>query len=191
MHEMYYATSNSDKFETVFQYLERNAPHIILKPCTQDFPEIQSYDQKAVALDKARQAWEFLKKPVLVDDAGIFFEKYRDFPGVLTKYVYRGIGLDGLRKLVVPGDKATFRLHMVYWYGPEQYEIFIGECPGRIVHQKEFKSSEHSPYDQLFAPEEEPTVSFAQLHALGQYEKYHYRIYALQKFLHWLTLKKN
>lgn len=186
MNELYYATGNSDKFETVYKYLEANLPHVTLKPCVQDFPEIQSYDQRAVAIDKARQAWDYLKKPVLVDDAGIYFEKYRDFPGVLTKFVYRGIGIDGLCKLVAPGDKAIFRLHMVYWYGPEQYEVFIGECHGHIIHQSKFITGENSPYDQIFAPNER-TQTFAELLVLGEAEPYNYRIHALKKFLHWYT----
>lgn len=186
MNELYYATGNSDKFEAVYRYLEKNLPHVTLHPCTQDFPEIQSYDQRAVAVDKARQAWDYLKKPVLVDDAGIYFEKYRDFPGVLTKYVYRGIGIDGLLKLTEPGDKAVFKLHMVYWYAPESYEVFVGECPGHIVHQSEFITGEYSPYDQIFAPDS-CTETFAQLLKTGRAEPYHYRLHALKKFLQWYT----
>lgn len=189
MNELYYATSNSDKYEVVNSYLEKNMPHIQLKPCTHDFVEIQSYDQQEVAIDKARQAWDFLQKPVIVDDAGIYFEKYRDFPGVLTKYVYRGLGREGILKLVDPGDKARFTLTMVYWYGPEKYEVFVVECPGHIVHQTEFTAGTGSPYDVMFAPEGE-TRTFAQLLAVGECEKYHYRLNALKKFLHWYTLQQ-
>lgn len=187
MPEIYYATGNSDKFEIVYRYLEKNAPDIILKPCTHDFLEIQSYDQKAVAIDKARQAWNFLKKPVLVDDAGIYFEKYRDFPGVFTKFVYRGLGREGLLKLVNPGDKAYFRLSMVFWYAPDLYQDFVGECKGYIIDQTKFTAGEQSPYDMMFAPEGD-TRTFAELHAVGEYEKYHYRVDALKHFLHWYTL---
>lgn len=188
MSELYYVTSNSDKFELVYRYLERNAPNIQLKPCAHDLIEIQSYNQEEVAIDKARQAWKLLQKPVLIDDAGIYFEKYRDFPGVFTKFVYHALGRDGLRKLVVPGDRACFRLTMVYWYGPEQYATFIGECQGHIVDQVQFVPGLGSPYDALFAPVEDPR-SFAELHATGEHEQYHYRLKALQKFLHWRTLR--
>lgn len=186
--ELYYATGNSDKFELVVRYLEKNASHIQLKPCTHDLIEIQSYDQQEVAIDKARQAWALLQKPVIVDDAGIYFEKYRDFPGVLTKYVYRGLGHEGLLKLVAPGDKAYFKLTMVYWYAPEKYEVFVAQCSGHIVHQTTFKAGEGSPYDVMFAPAGE-TRTFAQLRAEGEYEKYHYRIDAVKELLHWLTMQ--
>ena len=188
MKELYYATSNSDKFELVNRYLEKNMPHVELKPFTEDLVEIQSYDQREVAIDKARQAWDALQKPVIIDDAGIYFEKYRDFPGVLTKYVYRGLGREGLLKLVEPGDKAYFQLTMVYWYAPEKYEVFVGRCQGHIVHQTEFIPGEGSPYDVMFAPDGE-TRTFAELHAAGEHEKYHYRLDALKKFLHWYTLQ--
>jgi XTP/dITP diphosphohydrolase len=188
MHELYYVTGNSDKFEVVYRYIDKNAPHIQLKPFTHDIPEIQSYDQREVAVEKARQAWNLLQKPVIIDDAGIYFEKYRDFPGVLTKFVYRGIGQEGLLKLVEPGDKAYFQITMVYWYGPEQYQVFMSKCPGYILHQQKYTASPDSPYDVLFAPEGE-TRTFAELRVSGEYEKYHYRIDALRQFLHWLTTK--
>lgn len=188
MNELYYATGNSDKFELVFHYLEKNAPHILLKQFPKELTEIQSYDQKEVALDKARQAWKELQKPVIIDDAGIYFEKYREFPGVLTKYVFLGLGHEGLRKLVDSGDKAYFKCTMVYCYGPEQYETFFGTCPGHIVHQTEYTASKDSPYDVIFAPEGE-TRTFAELRAAGEYERYHYRLDALKQFLQFIALK--
>lgn len=184
--ELYFATGNSDKFELVYRYLEKNAPHIQLKPFTQELIEIQSYDQKEVAIDKARQAWNILQKPVLVDDAAIYFEKYRDFPGVLTKYVMRGIGQEGLLKLTQPGDKAYFQTILVHCSAPEKYEVFVGKCLGNIMHQTKYTSSQDSPYDVLFAPEAEART-FAELRQAGEHEKYHYRIDALKQFLHWLT----
>jgi non-canonical purine NTP pyrophosphatase (RdgB/HAM1 family) len=186
---LYYATGNSDKFETVARFIEKNFPHIVLKPCVQDFVEIQSYDQKSVALDKARQAWNFLQEPVLVDDSGVYFEKYNKFPGVLTKYIYQGIGLEGLLKLVEPGDCATFRLHLVYWYGPEQYEIFEGFCAGKITNQKEFIGTLQFPYDTLFIPDG-TDKTYAELRQLNEHDAYDYRIQALKSFLYWYTVQK-
>lgn len=182
--ELYYATSSSDKLELVSRFLEKNAPHISLKPCTHNFIEIQSYDQQEVALDKARQAWEFLKKTVLIDDAGFYIAKYRDILGVLTKFVYRGIGLEGCMKLVNPGDKAYFKVTMVYWYAPGKYEIFIGQCHGHIVNPVQCGAREESTCETFFVPDGE-TRTIAELRAIGNFEKSHYRLDALKKFLHW------
>lgn len=188
MKKIYYATGNSDKYETVFCYLEKNAPHIELRPHTQDLIEIQSYDQKEVALEKARQAWNLLQEPVLVDDSGVYFEKYNEFPGVLTKYVFKGIGLEGLWKLIEPGEKATFRLHLIYWYAPEKYEIFVGECAGTVTKQKKFLGTPQFPYDTLFIPDGSDKT-YAELRQSGEHEVYDYRIGALKKFLHWYSLQ--
>ena len=188
MNDIYYATGNSDKFETVFCFLERNAPHVKLKPCTKDFIEIQSNDQKEIALDKARQAWEHLQEPVLVDDSGIYFEKYHKFPGVLTKFVFQGIGLEGLWKLIEAGEKATFCLHLVYWYGPDQYEIFESECSGTVTKQKDFLGTPQFPYDTLFIPDG-TTKTYAELRQAGEHDQYDYRIGAVKKFLRWYTLQ--
>ncbi len=124
----------------------------------------------------------------MIDDAGIYFEKYRDFPGVFTKFVYHALGRSGLLKLVEPGDRACFKLTMVYWHAPEHYETFVGECHGKIVDQTEFLPGAGSPYDAIFAPIEDAR-SFAELHTTGEHEQYHYRLKALQKFLHWHTVQ--
>lgn len=189
MQKLYYATGNSDKYESVYRYLEKNASAIDLQPCTHDFLEIQSYDQKAIAVDKGRQAWEYLQEPVLVDDAGVYFEKYNNFPGVMTKYVYHGLKMDGLLKLVEEGDRAVFRLHLVYYYGPDQYEVFKGECSGTIRYQTQFPVSEQTPYNVLFVPEGSDKT-YAELIHTGEHQKFDYRIDALKKFLHWYTLQK-
>ena len=68
------------------QYIFRDAFNIIGKKL--DIPEIQTLNQKEVAIDKARKAYEILKQPLIVDDSGFFVNKYNNFPGVLTKFIY-------------------------------------------------------------------------------------------------------
>jgi len=188
MNHIYYVTGNSNKFETVARYLERCAPEIQLIPAPgYDLREIQTIDQRVVAIDKARQAWELVKKPILVDDDGIYFDKYRDFPGVFTKYVYEGLGIDGLYQLVEQGDAATCKVQMVYWYGDEQYEVFEGVCCGTINAKPSYTAD---PGDPMFIPAGS-TQSCAELYASGEWEPYDYRIDALKKFLVWHKARAN
>ena len=49
------------------------------------------------------------KKPLIVDDAGIFFDGFNQFPGALAKYVMQGIGIKGILKLIQNKQKAAFR----------------------------------------------------------------------------------
>jgi len=185
MHELYYATGNHDKFSTVGRYLAGERPEIILKQCAHELIEIQSDELEQVAIDKARQAWNILQKPVLVDDAGIYFDNYNKFPGVMTKYVFNGIGFEGLYALTKPGDTAYFRLYMVYWYEPQKYIVFESSCAGYISHQTLYKATESSPYNQLFIPNGCDKTLAQMICENGHCQEYDYRIAAVKKFLNW------
>ena len=98
-HEIYYATGNSGKFEEAQDCIKKHAPFIELKQLDVDIEEIQTLDQETIALDKARKAFKTVGKPVLVDDAGIFFDKYQNFPGTLSKFIFKTLCFDGVFKL--------------------------------------------------------------------------------------------
>ncbi|MCK4499201.1 non-canonical purine NTP pyrophosphatase, partial [Candidatus Babeliales bacterium] len=150
--QIYYATGNVAKFNEVSNYLKKHEPSIKLVQFTEKLSEIQTKDQKAIAIHKSRRAWEQLHKPLLVDDSGIYFERYGTFPGTLTKHVFEGIGFDGIFKLVKPHDRAYFLLHMVYVNGMGHPYGFEGRCEGQIIKPKEFEYQPGFPYDSIFMP---------------------------------------
>lgn len=185
MQEIYYATSNSVKFKEAEDFFKKNLPNIKLLQCTKDFDEIQTMDQKAIALDKALQAWNFLKKPVLVDDAGIYFDKYNEFPGTLTKFIYKGIGLAGIFKLISNNEKASFKLNLVFLRNPDDYKIFQAACHGKIIHPATLTDfNESAPFDLIFVPENQE-LTFHELRKIGTMENYNYRTFALKQFAEW------
>ena len=182
MNKIFYATGNSYKFQTIASYTQQHLPDIeIVQVSGLDIHEMQHTDQNIVAIDKAKQAWNLLQQPVLVDDDGIYFEKYHDFPGVFTKQVYDSLGVDGLYKLVQEGDVATCKVTMVYWYGPESYAIFEGMCPGTIAKKPLFTAD---PGDPMFIPAGS-SKNCAELYASGEWKQYDYRIDAYKKFIAW------
>jgi len=183
--ELYYVTSNPGKFEEVQRVLAVSAPHIELKPYAIDIPEIQTMDQKAVALDKAKKAWEVVQAPLLIDDAAIYFEKYNLFPGVLSKFVSHGLGFEGIKRLFDPGDKAFFLLYMIYIDGPDAFEIFEGRCEG-VLHKPDTSIAHPSlPYDAFFTPVGADITCAQMWHEFEKYQDYFYRVRALNKFLAW------
>lgn len=185
MKKIYYATGNTGKFEEVVQFFKEHMPEVEVLMCDRDFPEIQTLDQRTIAVNKARQAWEYLNEPVLADDAGVYFEKYNNFPGVYTKFVYEGIGLEGLFRLVEPGDRATFRLTLAYYHGDHQCEVFEGIVPGSISHQITAPAHPQLPYDALFVPDNSGNRTFSELRKTEEHIQFNYRVHALKKFLAW------
>ena len=184
---IYYVSGNQAKFEEASQYLHQHLPdvNVVQKAC--DVTEIQSLDHREVAVDKACRAWQQIQAPLLIDDAGIYFHRYNQFPGVLTKFVYKGIGLSGIKRLVAVGDKATFILYLVYCTGPtsENCHVFQGVCSGTICEDTTSELSSDFPYDVLFSPDG-IEGSYAQMRKTGHHrEAVSYRIDALRKFVHW------
>jgi XTP/dITP diphosphohydrolase len=181
---IYYATTNTGKFDEVKRYINKHEPSIDLLPFTEDLPEIQTTDQRVIAIDKANQAWQALKKPVLVDDSGIYFDHYNNFPGTLSKYVFYGIGFEGILKLTENDNRATMRLFMIYKESDQGYEIFEGITKGKIVHQTTLPSHPSLPYDAIFMPDGADKV-MGLIRGTDEEKKYAYRLKALQKFLEW------
>ena len=184
--KIYYATGNAAKFDEVAGYLAEHAPEIELVQFSEPLAEIQTKNQKEIALHKSRRAWEQLHQPLLVDDSGIYFEKYGSFPGTLTRHVFQGIGFKGLMRLVNPHDRATFILNMVFVDSEGTPHTFEGTCTGQIVHPDSFENHPDFPYDAIFMPDG-AAMTYAELRATNPKEAhmFSYRINALKKFLAW------
>ena len=65
-----------------------------------DLTEPQYDTVKEVSAFKARQAFERLREPVLVEDGGFVIEALNGFPGVYTKFALKTIGAAGILKLL-------------------------------------------------------------------------------------------
>lgn len=187
--EIYFVTGNPGKFEEVKNYIEKNVPEIEIKQFKVDIPEIQTLDQKKIVIDKARKAWEILKKPLIVDDGAIYFEKYNKFPGVMTKYVAQGLGFEGLKKIIDNGDKATFLLYIAYIDKPESIELFEGKSEGTIQKPEKFYGNPHLPYSCMFVPNG-TDKTYEDLRNTKEGEPFLYRIKALKQFVNWYKDKK-
>jgi non-canonical purine NTP pyrophosphatase (RdgB/HAM1 family) len=179
---IYYVTGNQGKFEEVKYFVENNTQDIELVQFNAQIPEIQTLDQKAIAVDKALKAWEILQKPLIIDDSAIYFEKYNKFPGTLSKYIYQGLGFEGIKKLIENGDKATFFLYMIYVKNIDSFSIFEGKCKGTLTKPTSFSGNVTLPFDCFFIPRG-TTKTYAQMRGTTEGNNYFYRIKALKKFL--------
>lgn len=183
---IYFVTSNIGKFKTVSEFISSQTSKIKLENIALDIPEYQSLDIEEIAKGKAIHAWDLVKKPLLVDDGGIFLEKYNQFPGALTKYVYQGIGLEGFWKLAKEDPRAYFLTCMVYIDGPCSYRIFTGKCNGTIADPKtQIISDKHLPLADIFIPEGY-NLSLNELRRQRLVDNFH-REFALQSLLDWIT----
>lgn len=177
-----YVTGNNGKFEEVREFLKQQKSSIELEQIPLPLVEFQTMDQKAVALDKARQAYASIKRPLIVDDAAIYFSKYNQFPGVFTRFVYTGIGMDGMFKLVGPGDRAYFLLYLVYVDAEGKEQVFEGRCDGCIVRPDVFIAHSDLPFDDIFLPDGS-MQSYAELFKTPEFAAFSYRLRAMQALI--------
>lgn len=148
-----FVTTNSGKFQELSQYFNELCPSIKIEQVAMDIPEIQSLDVEEIALNKAKYAWEILKKPLIIDDGGIYLEQYNNFPGPLAKYVFQGLGFDGFWKLAENDPRASFLCKIIYIDGPENYKIVEGILKGNITKPEHPPKDSHLPFTEIFIPE--------------------------------------
>lgn len=188
--ELYYVTGNPGKFEEVQRFLKSYAPEIDLKQADIDLQEQQTDDQYAIAVYKAQQAWDLLKKPLLIDDAGVYFDKYHKFPGTMTKFLFQGIGFEGIFKLVEPGDRLRYFLYLMYVDDQGKMRAFEGECKGRVVKPEVFDAHPRLPFDDIFLPDGSDKTC-AQMQHDDNFHLFAHRLLAVKKFIEWLHNKKS
>lgn len=181
--EIYYVSSNTGKFEEVADFFARNNASIVVKHYFLDVPEIQSLDQKEVTEDKVKKAFAIVKKPLLLDDGGIFFEAYHQFPGTLSKFVFQGLGFKGLFKLVEEDNRAAFILQLAYTDGM-QIQLFEGSCRGRVVIPNDLSVHPQLPFTAIFKPNG-VDKTLAELRSTPDFFQYSFRQQALRKFVAW------
>lgn len=179
--KLYFVTTGTNKFNEIKAWLNQLQPELKLEQCLLEVPEIQSLDLHEVAIAKARDAWQKLQQPLLVDDAGLYLDAYPLFPGPLTKFVHQSIGMSAI--IGVAGDKrkASFRNCLVYMKSPDEYYMFEGETRGQFVLLENMDTSKPLHCVDVLIPEGFEKT-FGQLTAESEDAlQYHYRYRALKK----------
>ena len=181
---IYFVTSNDHKFTDFYWYVSRYEPAIKLEQVKIDFHELQTQDQKLIAIEKAKQAWNILKKPLIIDDSGIYFARYTNFPGPFLKVVYYGLGLHGMLKLLEDDNRATFLWYIVCAYGPDRIEVFEGKCEGVIISPSHLDITKTTlQFSDIFIPTDLHKSPFKER------SKTDYQFRAIKKFFRWYRNK--
>lgn len=139
-----------------------------------------------VALIKLQQVMDRGYDDVMVDDAGIFFAAYPQFPGVLTKRIFDRIGYRGIHKLLLEESReAWFAGTVAICWGGE-VRTFSGMTRGRMIENitESIQAEPGFPFDPIFVPDGGTRV----LKEMPVIERlsYSYRRKALEKMASWL-----
>lgn len=177
--EIVLLTSNPQKAHEIGLALQPYG--ISLQRYALEVDEIQSVDMAAVVTAKVESAYAKIKRPVIVDDTGIFFSGYKQFPGVLSRYAFMTLGFKGLFRLIQPGQRAYFCSYIAYKASAKAKPmLFKGICRGRLIRQLRGRRKPKMPYDNIFIPDGD-VKTFSELGVAGK-QRYDHRSKAIRKF---------
>jgi len=148
--------------------------------------EIQADELIAIAEYAAINAAKEAGVPVVVEDAGLFIEALRGFPGPYSSYVFKTIGNDGIIKLMkgITDRRARF-ISVVAFAKPEGYvRTFVGVAEGLI--SVEPRGSMGFGFDPIFIPYEGDGRTFAEM-SLDEKNRISHRGKAFRSLAKWLT----
>lgn len=150
--QLFIATTNKHKVEEISAILSESGVKLTQRPLKLIEPDSGSLEE--IACSKAMQAFAKLKKPVIAEDTGVYFDAYNDFPGILAKRIYLGIGFEGLLALIrrVKDKRAHFGTAICYFDG-RVCKTFSGSLKGRLLTRAVSLQKDRLPYEKLFIPQ--------------------------------------
>ena len=180
MKTIYFVTNNMGKVREAKALLEKLG--IDAQQLAYEYPELQSDDLEEIAKYGAKHAAMHLKKPVIVEDAGLFISALKGFPGPYSSFTFKRIGNEGILKLMrdVKDRKAQFRSVVGYCAPDKEAITFSGAVEGEISHEPRGRSG--FGYDPIFLYGDR---TFAQMSTEKKNEVSH-RCIALRRFAEWL-----
>jgi len=118
-----------------------------------EYRELRSDNPEEIAKDAAKRLAEELKKPVVVEDSGLFIKALKDFPGTCSSYIHKRIGVKGILKLMenVEERSCTYKSAVGYCEPGKEPISFFGQEGGTVA--KEEKGSYGFGHDPIFIPE--------------------------------------
>ncbi|MFA4999181.1 MAG: non-canonical purine NTP pyrophosphatase [Parcubacteria group bacterium] len=158
-----------------------------------EVPEHQSAIFNEVAVSKAIAAFEQVRCPVIVDDAGIMIEAYNGWPGALAKYAKRDLTMRGILRLMngIDNRRAVSVTDIAYcdtdFYSKRRPIVFEAKQSGLIADLlPDTPLKENAGFDYIFIPEG-ATKPFVHLSS-EELEKFSERYAALRKFSDWARI---
>ena len=149
MKTIFFVTTNPNKLEEARKVLELS--NLKIEPVILELPEVQHFSQEYVVTEKLKHAYKKLKKPVFVDDTGIYFSNYADFPGTMTKFVVNSLKLEGIMRLIDEGSKAVFRTLVGFTDGKKTI-ICEGKLEGQLTKKIPTNVNPIMPFSSIFVP---------------------------------------
>lgn len=149
--KLYLVSTNRHKYKEMSAILKNFGVTLMQKELDLEEPDLGSLEK--VAEHKAWQAYRAVHKPVVAEDTGVYFDAYKNFPGVFAKRTYLALGFSGLTALIrgANNKKAHFKTSVSYYDG-RTMKTFSGVLRGKLVEKPVSIQKDRMPYEKLFIP---------------------------------------
>ncbi len=128
MQDFVFITGNQNKADYLARFLGRPVEHVKV-----DLDEIQSLSLEEIVRHKLRQAYDIVKRPVVVEDAGLEFTSLGRLPGPLIKWFLEELGYPGTAALLDGKDRSAIARCRIGYYDGTEEVYFEGSLTGRIA----------------------------------------------------------
>ncbi|MCK4582506.1 RdgB/HAM1 family non-canonical purine NTP pyrophosphatase [Candidatus Bathyarchaeota archaeon] len=173
-------TSSDHKYEEAREVLTEYG--VELERLSIDRVEIQADDPELIA-EYSLKVLD-IDVPILIEDAGLYIDKYYGFPGPYSSYALRTIDNEGILKLMEGETERGARyLSAVAFRDGDTSVTFTGEVVGRIA--METRGTNGFGYDPIFMPEEGDGRTFGEMSA-AEKARISHRARAFRKLGEWL-----
>ena len=140
MHEVIYATGNTDKFTQARHVCDAAGITLVQKGL--DVPELQSDDATVIARDKAVKAFDKFQHPIVISDDSWMIPGLNGFPGPYMKYINDWFSVDDWLNLTRPlSDRRIILRQVVAYAGDTGVELFSLDMEGQILTEARGESS--------------------------------------------------
>lgn len=147
MAKVTFITGNQGKADFLAKYLGIAVPHYKL-----DLDELQSFDLREISEHKVRQAYEKIKKPVLVEDVAFTCEALGKLPGPFIKWFLESLGTEGICRMIDGyKDRRAFGQVCYAYFDGQKVEFFEGRVNGTVPDKP--RGSALFGWDFIFIPE--------------------------------------
>ena len=181
MKKIYFITSNKGKLVEAQNKFSEIDIDVVQKNI--GYPEIQADSLEEVALFGVEHVLKNFNSPFILEDAGLFIDGLKGFPGVYSAYVFHTVGCDGVLKLMkdtkVEDRSAVFRSVFAYGKSDCKPYLCIGECKGDISIVK--RGNNGFGYDPIFIPQNSDKT-FAEMN-ISEKNSFSHRGKSLEKLI--------
>jgi XTP/dITP diphosphohydrolase len=182
--KLYLITKNKHKVDEIKTVMKEFS--IEVEQIADEKLESKDMNLRQVAEYNAKFFYQKYKKPIAIDDTGVFFKAYTDFPGSHPKLMFDSLGYKGLLKLL-ENEKREAEFKTVVGYCDESgLKTFEGILKGEIDTKINDVNKDVLVYERIFLVNKKPLSSFSR----EEKNKISHRASAFRKLAEYIC-KKN